>query len=264
MLKLTSQDVEPRVRLANYIRTSHGKSSWGPRFIPDLEILLIIEGVFEFSAEQETCDVRPNEVLMIWPNERHTFAAKSPKPRGLISCIHCELAPVGRLEQGDYSPTPAPPRVTAVENSQAIHGLFKQMAKVFDGYARFREQILSSMCRAIWLTLAGQWGASAANRSPRLEQMLEYIRSRLCSSITRQDVADQFAMTPEHVNYIFRRELGLTPTQFIHRERAMRAYKMLHEDHMSIKEVSRALGFCDPFHFSRVFKRVLGFPPRQA
>jgi AraC-like DNA-binding protein len=37
----------------------------------------------------------------------------------------------------------------------------------------------------------------------------------------------------------------------------------LREPDSSVRQVADDLGFADPFHFSRVFRRVMGIPPRR-
>ena len=37
--------------------------------------------------------------------------------------------------------------------------------------------------------------------------------------------------------------------------------ELLGNQSMLVKEVAEAVGFADPYHFSRVFKRVYGIPP---
>jgi AraC-like DNA-binding protein len=70
-----------------------------------------------------------------------------------------------------------------------------------------------------------------------------------------------FRITPEHVNALFRKELGVTPTQFLHRERIFRAYRYIRDQGVSVKEAAAQVGFDDPFYFSRVFKRIFKHAP---
>jgi len=40
-----------------------------------------------------------------------------------------------------------------------------------------------------------------------------------------------------------------------------RAADLLSNRNLLVKQVAEELGFSDPYHFSRVFKRVYGIPP---
>ena len=43
--------------------------------------------------------------------------------------------------------------------------------------------------------------------------------------------------------------------------RVIRGCSLLLNKRLSVKETAAALGFCDEFHFSRVFKKITGRPP---
>jgi AraC-like DNA-binding protein len=58
-----------------------------------------------------------------------------------------------------------------------------------------------------------------------------------------------------------RRQLGLAPAKAFARYRLDRAYALLTRTEMSVVEVSQHLGYENPFHFSRAFKRRWGRPP---
>lgn len=60
-----------------------------------------------------------------------------------------------------------------------------------------------------------------------------------------------------------RRSLGLSPARAFARYRLDRAHALLSRTAMSVVEVSEHLGFENPFHFSRAFKRRWGHPPSQ-
>ncbi len=116
--------------------------------------------------------------------------------------------------------------------------------------------------REIILLLAGHWRQTASpDLSPRMQAMILFIRENLQQPLSRQSLAQTFRITPEHVNLLFRKELGMTPSAVINRERVMLAYRLIHEKGHSVKEAAYAVGYADPFYFSRVFKTVFGIPP---
>lgn len=59
----------------------------------------------------------------------------------------------------------------------------------------------------------------------------------------------------------FLQATGHTPHQYRLRLRIERAAALLREGRQSIDQIAATSGFCDRFHFSRVFKQVLGTSP---
>lgn len=264
MIALTPPDIDPAVRVANYFRTARGRSSWGVRAIDDPELILVVEGCFEYVTADAAITLGAGEVLLIEPGVPHTFRRTAGSVEGVISCIHFELLPNRRWNR-QYTSTVAPRPVAYAGDSSAIYAMFRHLAEIFEGYGQFREARIHAVFKAIWLSLCEKWSESdTPHVSLRMREMMRFVRQHLGQPIGRRRIAEAFALTPEHVNYLFRQELGVTPTQFLHRERCLLAYKLIHQERLSVKQAALRVGFADPFHFSRVFKKILGVSPSRA
>lgn len=261
---LTPSQIQPVVRIANDHTVAPGQS-WSQRSIPDLQIILIIKGKFAYRTEDEERFVLPGELLWIEPGVVHTFCSCDTQAIGRISGIHLELMASGAWAAGDYRLEQAPERVTHVADGEYLQHRFQHLASVFASYSPYRDLLSNAIALEIVLLLMSYWRKPAqAQISPRMNEMIRFIRSNLQRQLTRQELANAFSLSPEHVNLLFRRELGMTPSEVINRERVMLAYRLMHEQGYNVKEAAFAVGFSDPFYFSRVFKQILGVPPSQA
>jgi AraC-like DNA-binding protein len=77
------------------------------------------------------------------------------------------------------------------------------------------------------------------------------------------ELAAKAKMSPRHLTTLCRTMFGQGPARFLLQLKLRRAEEMLRYRSQSVKEVSEALGFANPYHFSRVFKRVYGRPPSE-
>lgn len=260
---LTAAEIQPVVRIANY-HDVLPLQSWSQRIIPDLQLILVVHGRYEYQEDGLRLPVQPGEILWIEPGVRHTFRHVDTETTGIISSIHLELLPTGSWAAGDYRLVQTPERLTRVTDMAYLQERFWRMAQVFGSYLPHRALLTSVIAREILLLLLGHWQqTTTAQLSPRMEAMLAFIRRHLQQPLSRQELAAAFGLSPEHINLLFRRELGMTPSSVINRERVMLAYRLIHEQGKSVKEAAYAVGYGDPFYFSRVFKRVLGIPPSQ-
>ncbi len=254
-------EIQPTVRIVNYFSVPAG-SAWGPRVIADLELILVVKGRFFYETPEHQVPVRTGEVLCIPPEQRHTFRQAKPSSGAVISCIHGEMIPGGSWAAGDYRLKPPPQLVTRVGRDKTLFDLFKRCSEIFGGYSRYRQALLQTMVRTIWLRLAEPWqGPGDRALSRRMEQMVRYLREHLCEPISRRNLAREFSMTPEHINALFKKELGISPTRLVHRERVYQAYQYIQQEGLSVKEAAQRVGFCDQFYFSKVFKRIMGVSP---
>lgn len=260
---ITPAELQPEVRIANYHRVAPGQS-WSNRQIPDLQLILVVTGECLYLEENnQPLTVAAGSVLCIEPGRRHTFCATEIE--GLISGIHLELVPDGAWAAGDYRLAPAPERVTLVADLAYLHERFQRLATVYNSYWPYRTEQTRVIAGEIVLLLAAQWQKpSGPAFSPRLAAMIRFIRRNLQGPLSRRELAHTFGISPEHVNALFRKELGMTPSAVINRERVMAAYRLIHEQGCSVKEAAYAVGYSDPLYFSRVFKRLFGIPPSRS
>jgi AraC-like DNA-binding protein len=69
-------------------------------------------------------------------------------------------------------------------------------------------------------------------------------------------LAAQARLSPSHFFALFKRHTGCPPMDYFTRLRMRRACRLLASTSASVKEAAAALGYDDPFYFSRVFKAV--------
>jgi AraC-like DNA-binding protein len=88
-----------------------------------------------------------------------------------------------------------------------------------------------------------------------------YLNRHLADSVTRWKVADEANVSEDYLTRIFKKELGLSPWDYLIRLRVQAARKLLRESSESIHAVAAATGFQDQAYFCRVFRKVEGRTP---
>jgi len=257
------EDVLPEVRHCNYFKVKEGRGIWGPRTIPDYELIYIVGGEFSYSNEIAKRILREGDILCIPPGEKHIFKLeKQPAYGALIGCIHLDLLENMSFLNGDYVPKPKPFLVTSTHNDHALHQLFRNCRDVTEGYGSRRKLILQNMVREIWLRIHEYRESQDSEKySRRLNEMLDFINERIPTPVNRQDLSKKFGLVPEHINAIFKKEMKMTPTQVVQGARIRLACRYLQEEGLSIKETAELTGFKDQFYFTRVFARIMNTTP---
>lgn len=98
---------------------------------------------------------------------------------------------------------------------------------------------------------------------PELERMRQYIESHLDQPVSLRDLADFASLSHATVGRMFRQHLDTTPVTYILRHKMERARPLLRNRRYSVTEVASAVGFSDPYYFSKCFKRHTGHSPQQ-
>jgi AraC-like DNA-binding protein len=264
MLAIPPDRFDPQVRIANHHPVPAGRA-WRDRVLGDLQFILVLAGRFSYTDAAGEAALAPGDVLCIEPGVRHTFAIAGTR-RGAITGMHLELARSGRWVDGDYRSDPLPDRVSRPAEPALVREAMLACAKAWAGYGRHRAALVAATARCALVALAGTWlgTAGATVRTTRGRDVLDFIRSRANRPIRRGELARAFAISPQHVDVLFRREFGLTPTMVVTRERCALAYRLLHEEGLPVAVAAGRAGYEDPFYFSRVFARIYGFPPSRA
>lgn len=91
----------------------------------------------------------------------------------------------------------------------------------------------------------------------------QIIKKSYSISITLHYLADKIAISPFHLQRVFKRETGITPSVFLHKTRVNKAKQLLQESDLTMIEIAKLVGFQSPSHFSTVFNRYANMPPKQ-
>jgi len=89
----------------------------------------------------------------------------------------------------------------------------------------------------------------------------KYINNNYNHPLSLKDVADFVHINPTYFSYLFRQVKGYTFKSYLTQLRIKKAKQLLLNSSLTVSEISQLIGYDDSNYFSRVFKRVTGFPP---
>jgi signal transduction histidine kinase/DNA-binding LacI/PurR family transcriptional regulator/AraC-like DNA-binding protein len=90
---------------------------------------------------------------------------------------------------------------------------------------------------------------------------MAYMHEHYGENISRKQIAEHVGVSQEYLSTSFRRETGLTPTNYLERYRIRQAKKLLETTEMSVSEVAQEVGIPDSSYFGRIFRRDTGITP---
>jgi AraC-like DNA-binding protein len=97
----------------------------------------------------------------------------------------------------------------------------------------------------------------------RIGQCIAFMREHLNQPLQVATLAAKACTSPSHFFVLFKRVTGSPPIDYFIRLRMERACRLLEAGSWHVKEVAAALGYDDPFYFSRVFKSTVHVPPSE-
>lgn len=90
----------------------------------------------------------------------------------------------------------------------------------------------------------------------------QHIKEHFITLNSLQDIADACLIDHAYLCRLFNRFYTQSPHQYLLNLKMTYAADRFQESGVLVKEVAHELGFNDPFHFTRVFKKVFGISPQ--
>jgi signal transduction histidine kinase/AraC-like DNA-binding protein/CheY-like chemotaxis protein/ABC-type sugar transport system substrate-binding protein len=94
-----------------------------------------------------------------------------------------------------------------------------------------------------------------------VKRALVYLHQNYDHPLSRWEIAKAIGVSENYLSHIFRRELGLSPWEYLNRYRIKQARELLIHTNDSITSVALQVGFSDPAYFSRVFRKETDLSP---
>lgn len=102
------------------------------------------------------------------------------------------------------------------------------------------------------------------NRYPKaIITCMDYIYDNLHSKISLAKLGEVTALSPTYLSKLFRKEVGITVSEYIIKKRIEAAENMLRFSDFACLEISEYLCFSSESHFIQSFKKYTGYTPKR-
>jgi AraC-like DNA-binding protein len=232
-----------------------------PRTVPDYNLIFVTRGRVVWVLDGREYPLTNGDLVVVPPDLPHH--AHSLTSRITLYSIHVEASLPGGRD------------VFAMLNPPAMHSVPRgvRLDAYLRGAALEWRRADSTLCRLMlshWARLivpelllhdARRNALCPRPIDPIVADMLETLPRHIGRSASLNELAKESGYTPQHLNRLFCRALGVTPLQYLGRLRMERAASLLSDGRWTVAGVARQVGFDDPYYFSRMFKRHFGRSP---
>ncbi|MEW9701418.1 response regulator [Paenibacillus sp. SI8] len=105
---------------------------------------------------------------------------------------------------------------------------------------------------------------SKANYSDSITKILNYISNYYATDISLERIADVVYLHPNYVSILFKKEMGVTFIRYLHTYRTNKAKAIIDLDSdIAFSKVASMVGYENPGHFFKIFKKFTGVTPGQ-
>lgn len=201
----------------------------------------------------------PPDTLMIWPPNRSQYYGN--RDHGFEhSWLHCSgnrirrILAETRLPLG--SPFPAPDVASFQQSLSDIHG---ELTMHLRPDLRIAGNVLENCLREFARMRESPKRSQVDGRLLAVRRIMDEVPGH---KVSLSDLARTAAMAPSTFSANFRQVFGLSPAGYLIQCRMRRAAHLLSNCNLSVSEAATEVGYDDPFHFSKLFKKHMRSSPR--
>jgi AraC-like DNA-binding protein len=300
-VRMKNQPLSPWLRLAHYskYKPEGVTHTANVRVIHDFEFVIQVEGSAWIWSEPlgGSFDVQAGDVVLIPPYYPHGWASEA----GTHIAVHFDLqaqpqmAAMKNMETSSKVMKRKPLDAVQIPRTRLIFGREQDVAQdseviiplittvrapkvwkerfepLIELYSRRAHRTLSAQILAqetlVWALqtlVREQPSAQPASRESdsRVLELLRELDRNPHERPSIDELAERTGMGLTAFRSAFHRITGRSPRDYIEQQRVERTARVLVETDRRIVDLARAEGYDDPYHFSRIFKRVMGSSPR--
>jgi AraC-like DNA-binding protein len=231
------------------------------RGFPCLTMEYVADGRGTLLLNRQSYPLHPGVLFCYGPSIPHLITSREDQPMSKYFVNFFGDESRGLLRDGGLMPG------TAVQSPdiETLSLLFDQMIAHGARDLRHAETICASFLRIIILKASEGLKPSHPRESPMAENFSRW-RAHLDQHFEQLhdlgELARDLRVRPAYLCRVFRRFGYPSPFQYLTRKKMNRAAQLLAGEGLAVKHVAAAVGYSDPYHFSRVFKNHFGQAPR--
>ncbi|NPA50393.1 MAG: AraC family transcriptional regulator, partial [Epsilonproteobacteria bacterium] len=237
-----------------FIKHSFSNQTFKPHFHNHYSIGLILNGTHKLNINQDRILINQNELKIINPNEIH-FVEKDSSWSYINLLL--DKNEVDEIVYSIYGEKEKKIIFKTKINNKTINNQFLLLYKNFNK-SSFEEELIEFIENL--LLNYSSYGKHCKSFNGNITKAIEFIHEHFLEDITINDIAKAASFNKYHTIKLFKKQLSLTPHQYILRLRIEEAIRLIKKS-TPLTEVAYHCNFSDQSHFIKEFKKIYGVSP---
>ncbi|GBG08597.1 AraC family transcriptional regulator [Paenibacillus agaridevorans] len=251
---------------------------------PKTIIWLVLDGTRTIEVNGNLREVRAGDIVVIPPQTpRIVLASDASASPFHYYTVGCDIK-IGSLNFVELYNLPL---IARIEDTSAFQELTRLTAKLLEQsldvikslHALDQPQLIISKVNTdetvallavnasfnVWVArffdmMRGYMPDKAQEIDPRISRLCNYMQMNLEKKLALPDLAAYLFISESHLRLLFRKTMGISPSEYLRQLRLQRAKDLLVNTTYSLSEIAELSGFQTLNHFSRMFKSNESIP----
>lgn len=195
----------------------------------------------------------PSDIILIPPNTHFSSVCRGEP-------IHFYIHFTASQPLADMSP-----QIIRISPGEEIRRIIIDAVKLVSRNKLGSEKLSIAVLMLILYALRSVPVDSTAGKKldSRISSAMKMIDENISRHPSNNVIAGKLAMSTNAFLRLFRKNAGMSPQLYSRTRRIEKACILLHYSDLDIKQIASETGFCDRFHFSRVFKKLRKVGPSE-
>lgn len=236
--------------------TEHGRER--PRGAAQAIVILVTEGSGWCQLGADRVTVTRGQVLVVPAGEPHVYGADPDTP-WTIWWMHVAGPDVADLLQAARMSAARP--VVTLREPYSAAALIEQALERMEHDDSVPSLVAAAGAAWHFMALLAADQVSGRPQDDPVTRAREYLQSHAGTRTSVAELAALVGLSPSRLAELFRLQTGTSILAYQTRQRMARARELLDTTTVPVSAVGRAVGYDDPYYFSRHFHKVHGMSP---
>lgn len=225
------------------------------------KLYYVTKGSFDLTVNGEAYRAESGDFFFIPASTPHSYSDIPGVPFEKY-WMHLDIYP-----SSSYITALALPYRIRISPKTEAHRLFARYVKYAKGASLVdllyvKSTVTALLAEYIRLAVREEEVTQKSIADTRISSVLRYIEQNIASPLTLPALAEEFHLHPNHFIRFFKTSTGYTPARYIKMKRMEIAKHYLEETDLFVSEIMEKIGVEDACSFSKQFKSVYSYSPR--
>lgn len=241
------------------------------------ELVYVLQGTATHQLGEETAQLHAGEYFIIDTGSVHCY--KDVDNCHIVNCLFlpeyidralAECPSLSSLLSNQVMHFGVPVDIRAADRvfqdpDGTVRRLIETMEQEYAAKRTGYMELLRCHLTQVLVHAVRAWEAAEKQRIPHraVEVVTNRLRADCAHSLSLEALSREAGYTPQYLSALFRKDTGMSIQEFLQRLRVQKACRLLGQKNLPLADISQAVGYSDPKHFARVFRRYKGISPKE-